>query len=484
MNITIIGGGTSAWLTAAYLSKNHPYYRVTVIDKTNGEPIGVGEATLLDFAPFMQSCGFKIEEWAPEVSATLKTGILFPDWGEDGNIAWHPFLQHVTYPTYGQWDVWAVDQLNPFETYGLAMYQTASANKVDFQHLGNYAYHVDCGKLVTYIQSRIADFVTFINSGVTSVNRNGTNIHSVVLESGRIYEADLFIDCTGFNSILKKQDRVDLSGRLFCNAAVTSQLPFVDRNAELKPYAVSRAIDCGWIWEIPVYDRIGSGLVFNRDITTVQEAKERFVKHWGADRVDIEKLRFIQWDSFYINNFWEGNVVSIGLSAGFIEPLESTGLSIIIKGITRLSDKIKVGIYRDTDAAVYNAQMKNIYEDAVDFVSMHYANSKRVGPFWDHVRKTFKKSETFKFYEKFMVDLNIPFNMCTDYVLDNRMFHATNWILWLIQLNYPVIKQVRWTLDRVKILNEVFLNAEKQRMLSSIPHADALEIFKLASKML
>jgi tryptophan halogenase len=481
MNITIIGGGTAAWLTAAYLSKNHPHFRVSVIDKTNGEPIGVGEATLLDFAPFMQACGFKIEEWAPAVSATLKSGILFPDWGEEGNIVWHPFLQHITYPTYGQWDVWAVDQTNPFEDYGLPTYSVAKENKVDFGHLGNYAYHVDCGKLVAFVQQRISDFVTFIDSGVVSVNKTGNTIHSVVLENGRVHESDMFIDCTGFNSILKKQERVDLTGRLFCNAAVTGQIQFVDRQAELKPYAVSRAVDCGWIWEIPVYDRIGSGLVFNRDITSIDEAKARFVNHWGADRVNVDSLRVIQWESFYIKNFWEGNVVSIGLSAGFIEPLESTGLAIIIKGITRLSDKIKVGTYRSTDADVYNAQMINIYEDAVDFVSMHYANSNRQGAFWDYVRDTFKKSDTFEFYEKFMVNLNLPFNLCNDYVLDNRLFHATNWILWLIQLNYPVLKQVRWPLERVKTLNDIFLNAEQQRVLASIPHADALEIFKMAS---
>lgn len=483
MRITIIGGGTSAWMTAAYLSKKHPHHKVTVIDKQHGEPIGVGEATLLDFAPFMQECGFRLEDWVPAVSATLKAGILFPDWGDEGNVAWHPFIQHISYPTYGQWDVWAIDQLNPFETYGLPMYDTATANKVDFNHLGNYAYHVDCSKLVKYLQHAISDFVTFINSGVASVNKTGDVVNSVVLDSGRVFESDLFIDCTGFNSILKTPDCVDLTGRLFCNSAVTSQIQFVDKATELKPYAVSRAVDCGWIWEIPVDDRIGSGLVFNRDITTVEEAKDRFVKHWG-DRVNRDSLRVIKWDSFYIKNFWQGNVVSIGLSGGFIEPLESTGLAIIIKGITRLSDKIKIGVYRESDAQVYNAQMVNLYEDAVDFVSMHYANSNRVGAFWDYVRATFKKSEMFEFYERFLVDLNTPFNVCTDYQLDNRLFHATNWILWLIQLNYPVLKQVRWTLDRVKVLNNVFRNAEEQRTLVSIPHADALEIFKLASKMI
>lgn len=483
MHITIVGGGTAAWLTAAYLSRKHPHHKVTVIDKTDGSPIGVGEATLLDFMPFMQECGFKIEEVMPAISGTFKAGILFPDWGEEGNIVWHPFLQHITYKVYGQWDIWAVDQSKPFELHGLPTYNTSLANKVDFAHLGNYAYHVDCGKLVSYLQSKISDYVTFINSGVASINRTDDVINSVVLDSGRVIESDLFVDCTGFNSILKHQERVDLTGRLFCNTAITSQVPFADRANELKPYAVSRAVDCGWIWEIPVDDRIGSGLVFNRDITTIDEAKDRFVKHWG-DRVNRDSLRVINWDPFYIKNFWQGNVVSIGLSAGFIEPLESTGLALIIKGITRLSDKIKVGTYRNEDLEVYNAQMSNLYEDSVDFVSMHYANSHRVGPFWDYVRSTFTKSKTFEFYEKFMVNLNVPFNACEDYRLDNRVFHATNWVLWLIQLNYPVLKQVRIPLSQVDALNYTFTNAEEQRLLSSIPHADALEILKLASKVL
>lgn len=477
MEIAIIGGGTAAWLTAAYLQKKHPQHAITVIDKAHGTPIGVGEATILDFEPFMKDCGFELQQWMPRVNGTFKSGILFPNWGKMGNQVWHPFKLQTSYDFYGQWDLWSLDQTKPFIEYGACMYDASRNNRVDVNKLGDYAYHVDCSKLVELLQSTIR--VNLIKSDVIDINRDNENIISVVLADGQIIAADLFIDCTGFNSILKTQDRVALDDRLFCNTAIVSHVQYNDKEQEMKPYAISNAVEHGWIWEIPVTDRIGSGLVFNRDITDIDTAKDYFVEYWGG-RVNRDAIRVIDWTPYYIKNFWEGNVVSIGLSCGFIEPLESTGLSIMIKGIKRLSDKITMGMYTDVDSALYNAQMTSIFEDAVNFINMHYSNSQRDGKFWNFVREKFKKSSTLAFYENFLVDKNTPFAINTNYVLDNKFFHAANWIMWMIQLGYPVSKHVDWNPQYVAELNRHFLNSEKQKTLVSIPHSDAIQLIKMA----
>lgn len=477
MDIVIVGGGTAAWLSAAYLQKKHPRYTITVIDKTEGTPIGVGEATILDFAPFMQECGYEIHHWMPKVNGTFKSGILFPDWGFDGNKIWHPFRTHITYNVYGQWDIWSLDKTKPFEQYGVCAYDVSQQNKVDFNRLGDYAYHVDCVKLVEFLQNSTQ--VNLIKSDVVSINKSDSSIESVVLDNGRTVTGDLFIDCTGFKSLLKTQDRVNLDDRLFCNTAVVGQIQYQDKTAEMRPYAVSRAVDHGWIWEIPVTDRIGSGLVFNRDVTSIDEAKDYFVKYWDG-RVTTDSVRVIDWTPFYIKNFWQGNVVSIGLSCGFIEPLESTGISMMIKGIKQLSSKITVGVYTDIDVQLYNAQMTSVFEDAVNFVNMHYSNSKRESKFWNFVKSKFKKTDTLTFYEDYLIDKYKPFAMSTNYVLDNKVFHPTNWMLWLIQLRYPVSKQIDWGLQHVAELNKHFRSSEEQRTLASIPHEDALQLVRLA----
>ena len=159
-SVVIVGGGTSAWLTAAMISHSIPSMKVTVVDKEIGSPVGVGEGTLLSFDMVMKKAGFTVEEWFFELDATFKSGILFPGWGETGDKnVWHPFL----FPEMHQVDthllnIWSKNQEYDFKTHGLAMYDTSvNHNKVDVDTTNAYAYHVDASKLVQFIQRKLKD---------------------------------------------------------------------------------------------------------------------------------------------------------------------------------------------------------------------------------------------------------------------------------------------------------------------------------------
>lgn len=473
MKIIIAGGGTAGWMTAMYLYTLNRF-EIILIDKESPDRIGVGEATVLDFLPFMESCKLDVFEVLRETTGTLKSGIMFPGWKKSNSEIWHPFFTCVNYYGTNIYDAWSNRQDKPFSKSSLPMLENSLANKVDRDNLNNYAAHIDCLKLVKYLKNKLQSKITMMDSDIVDVIRKDNVVEKIILENGNSLSANLYIDCTGFKSLLKPQKRVDISDRLFCNTAVAGHVPYQDPSKEAMPYVISQAVDHGWIWKIPVQDRYGSGLVFNKDITPIDEAKKFFVKHWN-DRISVENLKVIDWTPYYCKNIWEENVVSIGLSGGFIEPLESTGLSLMIKGIRHLSNKIYYGYYTQFDIELYNKQMISIYEDAIDFVSMHYADTERNEPFWKYVRSKWKSSDRMEHYKALLASDEL-LSEIEDHIQDSRMFSATNWWLWLIQLGYPVGE--RKLSNEIDHIFDLFSKAEQERTERSIPNIEMIEYIK------
>lgn len=477
-SITIVGGGSAAWLAATYIQRNFWDLPVTVIDKEVGNPIGVGEATVLTFPHFLRQCGIDLPEWFKNIDATYKSGIEFPDWKKPGNNVWHPFYLNRSYHQQQctQYDLWAQKQNLDFKSHALPTYDVNKANKLDmWGAFETLAYHIDAGKLVKELQRVCSQTVNIIKSDVVEVIKDDNgNVKSLKLKNGQTHTSDFYIDCTGFASILKKAERVELlgEGRLFTNAAVAGHVPYEDFEKECVPYVKCPAVEHGWIWKIPVQSRIGSGLVFNKDITDPEEAKRFFCEHWD-NRIKPEDLKLIDWVPYYSKNFWEGNVVSIGLSGGFIEPLESTGLASMTTGVQKLFELIPQYVYDDTMAETYNREMAYWYNDAVDFVNSHYADSEWDTPFWNYVKETHVKSEKHLWYERWLNDPKRKFYVNVD---SRTLFHPPNWHLWLIQMGYPVNKDLSYLnpLEIDHIMRD-FDTAELIRMRSSISHKDAIE---------
>ena len=407
-NLVIVGGGSSGWLSAAYLSNNFPNLNITIIDKEIGTPVGVGEATLLNFSKFLNACGFNIDEWYDELEATKKLGILFPNWIDDNKDISHPFFANRTNP-------------NEYR------------NRLDINYTDKtpVGYHVNCGKLTTFLQKKLNNKIIFKKSDVQKVMFDDDKIKKLILKNGEEITADLYIDCTGFKSILKnKTEKIILRDRLICDTAIAGPIMYENKDAEMTPYTRCIAVNEGWIWITPVQSRMGSGFIFNREITNIKDAQTFFINFWN-NRIKIENTKVIDWTPYYDKKMWSKNVVSIGLSAGFLETLESTGLSLIMEGIYQLSLRIYKYYYDENDIILFNNIMVTFFENSIDFVNMHYLVSQRKGIFWEKGRQL-KKSEKFLMFEESVKNNN--FDMNENIKLNNiDFFTSDNWYCWLRQ---------------------------------------------------
>lgn len=438
-SITVVGGGSAGWLTAAILSNSDPNLQITIIDKEVPQRIGVGEATTLEFPAAMKQAGFEVSDWFDRIDATIKVGIHFPNWNEKD--IWHPFSTNIFYDNrlkelpVSSIDVWSNYQTFDFKQYGIKYYNMCveenSVNILD----DKIAYHIDAVKLALFLEEELKkrSNVNSINSTVVNILRDqNNNITSLELANGTSQQSDLYIDCTGFARLLAKDfEVVHLDGRLFCDTAIATPVQYINQEDEMFPYTRCEQVDHGWIWTTPTQKRIGTGIVFNRNITDPETAKQFLYNYWN-ERVDLEKCRLIDWTPHHISNPWQNNVVAIGLSAGFIEPLESTGLALIALGVQTLYNNISGRYYQADIRNKYNSSMISYFENCIDFVSMHYCDSTKDTPFWNYVRSTYVESQKQKYYkDKFSSDAKLNYNPSF-----NDIFAETNWALWMIQLGF------------------------------------------------
>ena len=491
--ITIVGGGTSGWLTAAYLLKNLKFdCEIVLIEKKESESVGVGEATIPGFREFMEGCGFSVEDWFEPIEATFKSGALFTDWQKEGSDLWNPFA----FPSFetlqtNLLNLWTKNKDLDYFTYACSSYNiNVNDNKIDPFNIENYAYHVNCSKLVQFIKSKIIDKITYLSCEVQKVNRNSKDgVESIVLDTGESIQSDLYVDCTGWKRLLgSKPDTVDCSDRLFCDTAVTGHIPYENIETEMVPYTNCCAVDHGWIWKIPTQSRIGSGLVFNREITSLEEAKKYFVKYWN-NRIDIDSLKVLDWTPFYHKNFWQDNVVCVGLSAGFIEPLESTGIALICVGICEISEALTECNYTDLNVEVFNLKLKCVFEEAIDYVNMHYSHNKREhGKFWKFVQDNFNFTDVQKYYEN--ETLNNPYTLPTDGDYSSQLiggdssslYRGENWSMFMCQLLDKQLiepKQDGLSKDQSRSLIINFYNNQIKKYSKFILHSDFIKGVKL-----
>ena len=452
--IVVVGGGTAGWITASWFSRRWGnLIDVTVIDKYEPERVGVGEATLLSFPGVMQKMGFKVEDWMNRIDATFKAGILFPGWGKEDSIIWHPFgftsVGENKVPLYDIWtnyqDKYDIKDISP-------LYQSAMNNSIEIDYIADtYAYQIDCGKLVRFLHDNCTKWCNYIQSDVKTVIKIEDDIEKIILEDGSEITGDLFIDCTGWNQLLIGKDHnIDLSDRLFIDSALAARVKYEDPKKEMHPYTDCQAMEHGWRWKIPTRSRIGTGYCFNRSITHPDIVAQQFSEHWNG-RIKPDDMRLLDWKPQYNEKFWNGNVVSIGLSAGFIEPLESTGLALMIRGCEYLEEAIYGCFYNPKYAVdMYNTRMKASFETAVDYVNMHYSYCQRKGRFWDYVRLSHYKSGMQKYMEEQILNPNIRvFQSDTQ----SSFFGGTNWQAWLLQLMPEIPKKNYWYPETVDIIS-------------------------------
>ena len=402
-SICIVGGGTAGWMTAAALSfkLRNSATKIYLVESEQIGTVGVGEATLPHIRFFNNALGINEAEFMKATNATFKLGIEFCDWGQIGESYIHPFGD------YGQplngvefYHYWNRLRLNGSKTrldeysYPIVLAEQHKFHIPDedpqkIESSFGYAYQFDSGRYAKFLRTFAeANGVTRIEGRITqSSHDNATgNISAVSLESGQNIKAELFIDCSGFRGLLIEQAYEtgydDWSQWLPCNRAIAVPSETLE---PLPPYTRATARKAGWQWRIPLQHRTGNGIVYCSDYISDDEAANQLLSTLeGKATADIKQLYF---KTGRRKSFWHKNVVAIGLSAGFLEPLESTSIHLIQEGITALLELFPDQSFAEADIKEYNARMDLQYERVRDFLLLHYVATKRNdSEFWNYFR--------------------------------------------------------------------------------------------------
>jgi len=401
--VIIVGGGTAGWMTAAALS--HLFKdldcQITLIESEQIGTVGVGEATLPHLRYFNQRLGIDEPEFMLKTNASYKLGIEFENWGRLGDAYIHPFgdfgKQVNTIPFHHYWlKARKHGSELPIGAYSLPVV-AAAKGRFDYPAQDpnsllstfSFAYHIDAGLyakyLRTYSESRGA---LRVEGRVESVQQDPESgfICSVTMDNGDIISGDLFVDCSGFRGLLIEQTLStgyeDWNHWLPCDRAVA--IPCAKYEDPL-PYTRATADRAGWRWRIPLQHRTGNGHVYCSDFMSDDEAANSLLR--GLDGEPEAEPNFLKFHTGRRKKMWNKNCVAIGLSAGFLEPLESTGIHLIQLGIMKLIEYFPNKAIDSVFASEFNRVMKMEIERIKDFLILHYnATERDDSEFWNYVR--------------------------------------------------------------------------------------------------
>ncbi len=404
LEIVIVGGGTSGWMTAAALAKVlKGRYPITLIESDEIGTIGVGEATIPMISLFNRMLEIDEDEFMRQTQASFKLGIEFVNWGRLGDRYVHGF------GVIGQ-DNWTVD----FHQYWLKQYLAGKAKELEHYSINTaaclqdkfmrprmdmpksplshiaYAFHFDASLYARYLRGLAeAAGVKRIEGRVVevAVREGEVLVSSLTLQSGQTIDGDLFIDCSGFRALLiegaMKTGFEDWSHWLPCDRAVA--VPCAS-SKDLHPYTRSTARQAGWQWRIPLQHRIGNGHVFSSKYLSEDEATAVLLSN--LDGPPLADPRLIRFQTGRRKQAWTGNVVAIGLASGFLEPLESTSIHLVQMGIAHLLTFFPAAGFEAAERDQYNRVMQQEFEWVRDFIILHYkATERRDSPFWNYCRE-------------------------------------------------------------------------------------------------
>ncbi len=435
--IVIVGGGTAGWMTAAALGKvlGPDYADITLVESDAIGIVGVGEATIPQIGTYNRMLGLNEDEFVRRTKGSFKLGIEFVNWGRLGDRYIHPFghyginMEGLSFHAFWQRlrHLGKAGKLDDYSLMATAGRMNKFMRPIDAGHSPlsqiTYAFHFDAGLYSLYLRSLAeAKGVVRREGKIVKVNQDGETgfIESVDLEDGGCVEGELFIDCSGFRGLLINQtlgiDFVDWSHWLPCNRAVTVPCAGV---AEITPYTRSTARQAGWQWRIPLQHRIGNGHVYCSDYLSDDEAAATLL-----DNLDGEALaepRLIRFTTGHRRKYWDKNCVAIGLSSGFMEPLESTSIWMIQSGVSRLLSNFPDRTFAQVDIDRYNKVLIKETEFIRDFLILHYHATERDDtPFWNYCR-------TMDIPPRLQEKIDIYRNNGRTFRDEDELFNDTSW---------------------------------------------------------
>ncbi len=477
--VVIAGGGTAGWMAAATLSSQlGQVLDISLIESDEIGTVGVGEATIPPMQAFHKLLDISEQEFLRATQGTFKLGISFENWGQVGDKYIHSFGQTGK-------EFWAADfqhfwlklrelgSTREFGDYCLEL-QAAKENKFAITENPriNYAYHFNATLYAQFLRKfSEARRVKRIEGKIAEVTTNSDNgfIENVKLVSGEIIEGDLFIDCTGFRGLLIEQTLntgyEDWSHWLVNDSAIAVQTESLNPAI---PYTRSIAHSSGWQWQIPLQSRVGNGMVYSTRFISDQDAKATFLSNLNGAL--ISEPRVIKFKTGRRKKGWNKNCVALGLASGFIEPLESTSIHLIMSGILRLIKLFPNRGISNVNIEEYNKQSAFEIESIRDFVILHYkATERNDSEYWRYCRDM-EVPETLAHRIKLFADSGLAFKG------DGEIFRIDSWTQVMLgqriypKSHHPIVNEMNQ--DDLKNSIEEFALGVRKRVAQLPYHAD------------
>ena len=418
--VCILGGGTSGFATASVLAKYRKTcglkFDIKLVHSESIGSIGVGESTLFSIRELFSYLDLKDSDWMPSCNATYKTSVRFENFYKKGRYFYYPF--GIGDPTRSVTDWFILKELLPeiYTPERSSIYFHPGTifneeNKLTSDYVrDNAAYHFDSKLMGEFLQRYSEDLgVEVVNDTFygTEQDKYG-NIESIVCDNGT-YHADLFVDCSGFNSLLlgktMSEEYIPYDKTLINNKALVAKIPYKNKNKQLKNYTNSVALQNGWIWETPLWDCLAYGYVHTNRFATEEEIEQEFFKHVGE--VDYRTVHF---KTGRYNRGWVKNVVAVGLSYGFVEPLEATGIATTLENIFRLLECLSKRdlVVTQVDRDLFNHSIGKQIDRYKEFVERHYYLSSRDDTeYWRYVTDVIDYNSSSEFLDQMIVTRNL-----------------------------------------------------------------------------
>ncbi len=408
--IIIAGGGTAGWMAAALMAHRFKSLPVTItlIESSDIATIGVGEGSTPSLKQFFAELGIEDHIWMPECSATYKVGIEFCHWSPASGVPSyrHPFISQLD--TFSQrpfevncqtrrlgLDVTTHPDKFLFNSY-LANAHCTPVTPPNFPFRMEYGYHFDSARLGRFLKKHAQDLgVRHVDAKIAQVDTHPDGSLSTLIDtSGQHYSGDMFVDCTGFRSLLLQQTLavpfVSFAENLFNNKAMVLA---TETQAPLPVETKATALSNGWVWQIPLHSRTGNGYVYSDAYQTQDDAEVEFRRHLGVP--DDAQVQHLSMQVGQVAQHWSKNCVALGLAQGFIEPLEATALHLVYQSARLFCEQYRQSGLNARDSGKYNQQVSAQFDNVRDYIVAHYKlNTRNDSAYWQDNRNNRHLSES------------------------------------------------------------------------------------------
>jgi len=413
MKLTIIGGGSAGWMSALFLKKRYPHFDITVVNSSKLDILGAGEGTVGNSSFAFDYMELDAFEFIKRTKSSIKTGVRFTGWNKDTDyfMGLAPMAYEENKNLYPKVVATAVKEygsLNRLNMY----YRQAFDDRLPFKKenlTSKYfsdssfiwkmwvAWHFDARLLAAFLAEKAEERgVTVIDNIVSDFKSNDSgNINKIIFEDDSELDCDFVIDCTGFQRLVIgkyfKSDWVDYKEYLPLDTGLAFMLPVKEN---LPPYTELIAMDAGWVFNIPLQHRTGAGYLYASKYISEEDAIKEIKNKYG----DVQIIKKFNFNAGHYKESWIKNCIAIGLSSGFLEPMEATTIHGTIRMLYKLVDTIDLENYSDQDVIYFNNHLHSFYADCRDFIAIHYITNREDTPFWKNFLQDNKISNNLKIF--------------------------------------------------------------------------------------